>query len=157
MNCHRKLAEWKAPEIYLQNLKAVRGNFFHLCSGALVIDQLATDRLRPTLAWAGELLPLTHEGIPFYLLNVTECVSCLDNGATEWVIGKKTGAKIRISKYGFDKRRLSESTLFKIPETAAAEILCVSGLKDPADEFKAQVQANGFRGLLFEKLWSDQK
>lgn len=157
MDCRPKLATWKAPEIYIQNPKAKRGNFFHFCSGALVIDQMATEGLRTVLEWAGELLPLEHEGIPYCLLNVLECVNCLDNQATEWVIGKKTGAKIRISKYCFDKRRLSESSIFKIPETAAAEVLCVSGLKDPDDEFKAQVEANGFEGLLFEKLWSDQE
>ena len=156
MDCSPKLTKWRAPEVYIQNPKRQKCNFSHLCSGAFVIDQMATKRLRSILEMAGELLPLEYKGFPYYLLNVLECVNCLDSHTTEWVIGKNTGAKIRISKYCFDKRRLSESTLFKIPETAASEVLCVSGIKDPEDEFKAQVEASGFRGLLFEKLWSDQ-
>jgi hypothetical protein len=156
MDCKPKLSKWKAPEIYIQNPKREQGNFLHLCSGAFVTDSLAADRLRIILEIAGELLPFAHDGSPFFLLNVLECVNCLDDQSTEWVKGKTTGAKIRILKYHFDRGRLSESTLFKIPETAASEVLCVEGIKDPEDEFKAQVEASGFKGLMFEKLWSDQ-
>src|ERR1035441_5155480 len=147
MDCKPKLAEWKAPEIYIHNPKRERGNFFHLCSGAFVTDSAATEGLRSVLEMAGELLPLVHKGSPFFLLNVLECVNCLDLQNTTWVTGKTTGARIRILEYQFNAQRLSESTLFKIPETAASEVLCVEGLKDPEDEFKAQVEGSGFKGL----------
>lgn len=104
---------------------------------------------------AGELLPLKYSGQSYNLVNVLECVNCLDEQKTKWVTGKTTGAKIRIADYHFNKERLSESTIFKIPETALAEILCVEGLKDPADEFKYQVDSRRLKGLRFEELWSD--
>ena len=155
MDCKSKVAYWNAPEIYVPNPRHEQGDFFHLCSGAFVVSSVAAERLRDLLEMAGELLPLQYEGVPFFLLNVLECANCLDPQNTEWVIGKTTGAKIRIARYRFDKRRLTESTLFKIPETGVSEMLCVAGVKDREDEFKARVESGGLRGLLFEKLWSD--
>jgi hypothetical protein len=153
MDCQCKMSTWESPELYIYNPKLEPGNFYHLCSGAFVVDAEAMEKLRDILEMAGELLPLEHKGTPFYLVNILECVNCLDEKKTKWVIGKTTGAKIRIAKYHFERSRLSESTLFKIPETSLGEVLCVSGLKDPEDEFKAQVESLGLKGLIFEKLW----
>ena len=155
MNCVSKLSTWRSPEIYVHNPNFEKGNFSHFCSGGFVVDASTANELRTIFEIAGELLPLTHEGLSFYLVNILECVNCLDANKTEWVTGKTTGAKIRIKNYQFDKNKLSESTLFKIPETSAAEILCIAGLKDAEDEFKARVESAGLKGLIFEKLWSD--
>jgi hypothetical protein len=155
LNCVSKLSTWRSPEVYIHNPKLEKGNFSHLCSGGFVVDALTAKEFRTIFEIAGELLPLTHEEFPFYLVNILECVNCLDTEKTEWVTGKTTGAKIRIKNYQFDKNKLSESTLFKIPETSAAEILCVTGLKDSEDEFKTQVEKAGLKGLIFERLWFD--
>ena len=73
---------------------------------------------------------------------------------TKWVLGKTTNTKIRIKEYHFEPSHFSESTLFKIPETAMAEVLTVSGLKDPEDEFKFVVEREGLEGIIFEEVWS---
>jgi hypothetical protein len=57
-------------------------------------------------------------------------------------------------KYEFRSDRFPESTFLKIPETAAGEILTVTGLKDAEDEFKPRVENLELKGLLFERLWS---
>jgi hypothetical protein len=155
MDCKRKLPDWKSPEVYIRNPTRQRGNFLHLCSGAFVVDAVGMQKLRTICEEAGEVLPLAHGRDEYFLVNVLECANCLDNNNTKWVTGKSTGVRIRIENYHFDKSRFSESTLFKIPETAASEVLCVTGFKDPADEFKSQVEALGLKGLLFEQLWSD--
>ena len=155
LDCRPKLPNWKAPEICIFNPKRERGDFFHLCAGGPAVAEPAVERLRDSLEMAGELLPLTYNGSTFFLLNVLECANCLDAHRTEWVIGKKTGNRIRILKYHFDARRFTESTLFKIPETSSSDILCVEGMKDPSDEFKAQVETAGLKGLVFEELWRD--
>lgn len=157
MDCRPKLAGWAAPEVYIHNPTLESGDFFHLCSGAFVVNDAAAEQLREILEIAGELLPINYEGHCFSLLNVMECVNCLDAEKTEWVTGKITGAKIRIVRYQFDKRRLTESSLFKIPETAVSEMLCIEGLKAPEDEFKTQVESSGFRGLIFERIWADNE
>jgi hypothetical protein len=103
---------------------------------------------------AGELLPLPYRDSLFYLVNVVECLDCLDEQRTNWILGETTGARIRIEHYHFDPSCLSTSTLFKIPQTAKAEVLTVTGVKDPSLEFKTIVERQGLMGLNFEKLWS---
>jgi hypothetical protein len=157
MDCQPKLPSWTPPAVYVQNPKLKKGSFSHLCSGAFVADLSVSEALRTVLEAAGELLPLPHQGTLFHLMNVLECVNCLDEHNTKWVLGKTTNAKIRISEYHFYPNRFSESTLFKIPETAMGEVLTVSGLKDPEDEFKSIVEHEGLEGIIFEELWSDSR
>jgi hypothetical protein len=87
-------------------------------------------------------------------MNVLECANCLDERSTQWKFDKETRVPIRILKYEFRSDRFPESTFFKIPETAAGEILTVTGLKDTEDEFKPRVENLELKGLLFERLWS---
>ena len=157
MDCQEKQQDWTAPSVYIDNPKLIKGNFFDFCSGAFVVDSIAHDVLQEVLEWAGEILPLPHKDELFHLVNVRECVNCLDELNTKWVIGKTTGAKIRIEQYEFLANRFSESTLFKIPETAKGEMLTVTGIKDPEDEFKTIVERAGLTGIIFEELWSDEK
>ena len=156
MDCQPKLVDWNAPKVYIDNPKKKLGNFFDLCSGAFVVDSGARKILLEFFEIAGELLPIAYEGSTFSLFNVLACVNCLDQGKTKWVLGKTTGARIRILEYHFHPDRMIESTLFKIPETSATQILCVERSKDPEEEFKARVEEHGLKGLLFEKLWSDE-
>lgn len=155
MNCTRKLKDWVPPEIRVPNPTLAKGNFFHLTSGALVIDGTATEALRDVLEMAGELLPLKYKGEDYTLLNITECMDCLDHERTEWVLGKTTGAKIDIKRHVFNPDRMSESSIFKIPQRLAT-MYVVAGRVDPEDEFKFRVEQNHLKGLLFEEVWRDE-
>ncbi len=154
MSCKSKMDSWPSPSVYVPDPLDAPGNFFDLCPGGLVVDTFALEKLRDIFEMAGELLPLSCADNSFYLLNVLECWNCLDDSRCKWVLGRSTGAKIRITEYSFYRDRVPESTLFKIPETAGKEILTVSGIKDPDDEFKSLVERQGLSGLIFEKLWS---
>ncbi len=103
---------------------------------------------------AGEILPLPFNGHEYGILNITDCVNCLDDVRSEWVLGKDTGKRIRIERYVFFPDRFSESTLFKIPETRRGQLLTVEGVADPEQEFKPTVEKLGLTGLKFEPLWS---
>jgi hypothetical protein len=153
MDCNPKLG-WHAPPVYVPNPKLRKGSFLHLCSGAFVADETAVEVLRTQLEMAGELLPIPVEDRLLHLINILECVNCLDHDRTQWVYGKATNARIRVAEYHFDARRFSEATLFKIPETAKAEVLTVVGLKDAEDGFKEIVERTGLEGIVFELLWS---
>src|SRR5262249_27870281 len=113
--------------------------------------------LRDLLEMSGELLPFSYKGEQFTALNVTECVDALDDCKTKWVYGKGTGAKIRIERYAFSAHRLTETPLFKIPQTCKSEILACEGLKDPDDEFIGRVQRMSLQGLTFEEVWDSEK
>ena len=151
-----KLATWEEPPVFIYKPLLKRGNFadmWGLFSPAL--DEHAVDELRELLEMSGELLPLTHQGENWSILNVTECVNMLDDERSKWVYGETTGAKIQIAKYVFHASRVTESPLFKIPEMRKTQILTIEGFKDPEDEFKYRVEQAGLTGLKFKLLWSD--
>ena len=150
-------SEWCDPGVYVLHPKLKRGNFFSLGGsvGTFIVDVSTARELGDLLERSGELLPLTHKGEQFYVVNVTECINVLDDENTEWVYGRTTGAKIDIKRYAFHANRLTETPLFKIPETCRAEILTFEGLKAPEDEFKFRVESSGLTGLIFDELWSD--
>jgi len=155
LDCRPKLQSWVPPSVYIDHPDQSKGNFFHFCSAGFVVDQNAKDDLGKILEIAGELLPLPHQDALFHLVNVQQCVNCLDDEASTWVFGKTTSAKIRIAEYRFHANSLPASSLFKIPETARSEVLTVTGLSEPEEDFKTVVERKGLQGLIFEELWSN--
>lgn len=153
-DCEPKSPTWRPPSVYIGNPKLRRGHFAYLCPGALVVDESARRQLADLLEMSGELLPLPHKAEVFHVLNVMECVNALDEDTTEWIYGSATGVRIDIRRYSFHARRFLEVPLFKIPETSAADILTIEGMKDPDDEFKGRVERLGLTGLCFEEIWS---
>jgi hypothetical protein len=152
-DCSPRSSEWAAPPVYVLHPKLKQGNFVYLCPGALVVDAATVEQLRDLLEMSGELLPLPHKDKLYYVLNVTECINVLDEDMTEWLRTEDTGTPIGPKQYAFNANRLTETPLFKIPETCRSEILTCEGLKDPDDEFKRRVERLGLKGLMFEELW----
>ena len=146
---------WRPPAVYILHPKLKRGNFFGLAPGMVVADSVAVTAVGSFLEQSGELLPLPYKAETFHALNVTECIDSLDEDRTEWVYGKTTGAPIRIKQFAFRANRLTETPLFKIPETCRTEIYTCEGLRDPEDEFKYMVDTLGLTGLLFQEVWRD--
>jgi hypothetical protein len=145
--------EWVPPPVFILYPKRRRGSFFQFGSSVLITPPDVTYILQGHFEMAGELLPLPHEGEVFTVLNVTECINVLDHERTEWAINPETGSKMRPVRYAFHPHRFTETTLFKIPETARAEIFVVEGLQDPEDEFRYVVEKEGLEGIIFEEVW----
>lgn len=153
MNCSSKIKKWVPPKVYSYKPHLKIGDFWNLGTGMLVTTAKATKILATFLEMSGELLPLPYQEEEFTILNITECINCLDHTNTKWVYGETTGAKIRIEEYAFHPDRFSESTIFKIPETCKTQILVIEGLKNPEDEFKHIVEETGLLGIDFEQIW----
>ena len=111
------------------------------------------DAIQGPLEMAGQLLPLTLDGGELILLNVLECINCLDRANTLWLDGPSSGPDARIARYVFHSNRFIVSSIFKIPETCASEVLVVERFGDPEEEFKAGVERAGIGGIAFELLW----
>lgn len=154
-DCSPKASHWQSLDVFIGNPRRKRGNFFGMCPGTFLMDSLASDRLLELFEMSGELLPVNLEGETLFALNVIDCVNALSESDTTWVYGRTTGARIRIEKYVFIRSRLTETPLFKIPETCRGEILTAEGLKDPEDEFKFNVESSGLQGLIFEEVWAE--
>jgi len=153
LGCSRKIQRWSSPLVRVSNDKLEVGNFFGLCPGGFVVDASTRNALAGFFEMAGEILPLPFGDSMFYLINVLQCVNSLDQERTIWAQVGVDGPK-HIIEYQFYPDRVVESSIFKIPETACSEVLTISGLMDSEDEFKFVVESRGFKGLLFEELWS---
>jgi hypothetical protein len=153
-----KLESWKAPEVFVYMPRFKRGDFFQFRSNHMITSPHATEVLRSFLEMSGELLPLPYKDEEYTLLNVTECIDCLDQDKSEWLLNKDTGERIYPLKYVFRPEWFTESALFKIPETCKGEVLLVEGMRDAYSEFRAVVERNGLKGMLFDELlWSDEE
>jgi hypothetical protein len=143
--------EWEAPAVYRSNPKKPRPDFWGCFarSALFAVTDTAARVVTSFIDQSCEGLAMECDGERFLLCNVTYVVSALDQKRSR----HKKDMPDWIDEYVFHAHRLDYS-LFKIPETAMSEILCVEGLVSPEDEFKATVENHGLRGLKFVRLWS---
>jgi hypothetical protein len=149
-----KSDKWEPPAVYILKPKLKLGHFPDLfATASIVVDEVALDALHDLLEWSGELLPLPFENKLYHVVNVTGCFNALDTRRTRWRYEK---GRPPIDRYAFHRKRLTETPLFKIPETCKSEMLTCEGLNDPEHEFKGRVEQLGLKGLIFEELWSSE-
>ena len=153
-DCRPKIATWKPPPVFVYMPRLEAGDFYQFGGGILIATPRATDALRGFFEEAGELLPLPYQGEEYTLLNVTECIDCLDQRRTEWHYAD-TGQRLYPKRYVFHRDCFTESALFKIPETHRGEILIIEGGHE-VGEFRHAVEEAGLKGLTFEELWCDE-
>lgn len=147
-------ASWRPPRTYVDDTLRERGDFMHLFGASAIVCSARAVRVLEDLPVAVELLSVKLDEETLTLVNVVERRNCLDHEATRWSRAQD-GTPLFPERYSFHPRRLPGSTLFKIPETAAAEVLCHEGALDPVDEFKHAVEYHELTGLRFEELWRD--
>ena len=153
-DCRLRGEGWIPPSVFIFEPRLEQGDFYQFGVASLIAGPHATGVLRGLFEEAGELLPLPHDGREYTLLNVTNCINCLDHERSEWLL-TADGERIYPTRYMFHRDRFAESPLFKLPETCRREILVVEGLRDPDDEFRAVVARAGLKGLIFQEIWSD--
>jgi hypothetical protein len=144
-------SEWTPPSSYCANPKKARPDFWGCFANAAIfaVPLEVAPKVITFLDQSCETLPFEADCGKFLLCNVTCVVNALDKKRSH----HKKGLPHWINKYAFHANRF-EYSLFKIPETAMSEVLCVEGLADPFDEFKGRVEKEGLKGLRFKKLWS---
>ncbi len=151
-DCSSRQRYWTPPYVTALDAKLKMGDFLHYHPSVLLASPDRFHGVRPFFESAGELLPLWFDGDQYTLLNITNCVNALDDANTEWVRAKD-GSKVEIMRHAFNLDRLPSSSLFKIPETCRGTVLTWEKHGDPSKEFKAFVEENDLKGLLFEQLW----
>ncbi|KAB8141081.1 hypothetical protein F8S13_21430 [Chloroflexia bacterium SDU3-3] len=145
---------WSPPSVYIYKDKLIPGNFLGFHGDSLILNPQATKVLSSFLSEAGELLPLPYKGEVYTLLNVTQCISCLDAEETEWST-MSNGLRLYPRKYVFNPKLFAKSRIFKIPETRGAEVLVVDLEKGDEEELLDCISKNNLKGLIFEELWHD--
>lgn len=146
----RPKSEWWEPvPVYSDAPRLEVPTFWHLIGVATIVvtPDIATEFERFFVP-AGELLPLrlSGTGIEFFALNILNDVDCLNPAAYDLD---------DLELYtDFLEHRLPESGLFKIPQVDEVEIFYLERLGDE-HSFKDLVEENGYRGITFEPVWSN--
>ena len=105
-DCRPRAAMWRPPPVFILEPFHEAGDFYQFDRGALITSPRATVALYQHLVRAGELLPLFHEGREYTWLNITECINCLDQEHSEWLLTSE-GARIYPIKYVFHRDRFT--------------------------------------------------
>ena len=122
-------------------------DFWSIGTGATIVaGDKALEAVQTMFEMAGELLPLPYAGKMLTVLNVTECINCLDHEKCEWRTARN-GIRLYPTRYVFHSKRFNESSLFKVPEVRTSTIFCLEHEFDPQTEFKAAVEEAGLQGL----------
>jgi hypothetical protein len=151
--CAELLPNWKPPAMYVRNpAKPAPDLWFVGIESAIAATGSAFDHVQTQFEMAGECLPLPTQEQEFTLLNVTQCVNCLDHDRSQF-LKAPDGRKLLPLKFAFHKNRFEESSIFKIPEMRGI-ILCLERDEDPDLELKAAVDEHRLKGLRFQQLWS---
>jgi hypothetical protein len=147
----RRGSAWDSPKSYCFDPMKKAGDFAKFGTGSLLVSDLAKRSLLDLLELAGELLPLETDDGLFWILNVLECWNVLDEQKS------RCSSAGLIEAYVFQRDRMSEATLFKIPQTRSIEVLGKEVDGNPDHEFRARVETAQMSGLIFEDLWSCQE
>lgn len=154
-DCTPRFHRWVPPKVIEYDEERKGGDFAYYHPAVLLAAPNAAMKVRHFFERAGELLPLWFDGDQYTLLNVTECVNALNDEKTDW-LRAPDGSKVEIRRHSFNPSKLSDSSLFKIPETCRGSVLTWEKDASPESEFKAFVEVNGLTGLLFDLLWDSE-
>jgi hypothetical protein len=144
-------SSWKQWRTVPYKGQYLRGDFMRFSPGMLVCEEAVAAALGPLFATCAELLPMHYRSRTVYGVNVTKFVDALDEPSIEWLTSE--GIRHGIKTYAFRPEALDGVSLFKVP-LLKARILVVSGMQDPALDFKRRYEEAHYQGLTFELLWT---
>jgi hypothetical protein len=146
-------SSWTPPPIYVDDPKLKEPDIWTLVGSAvLIVDSAVKMKLDLSVEFACESLPIKYHDRDLELLNITSAINCLDRGASH-LESDDDYSDDDDEQYVFIEHRLPEPGLFKVPETATAEVFCVQYSDAPSEGFKSAVEARGFTGLAFQLVW----
>ncbi len=152
--CQPRSSTWTPPEVYVVEPLLAAGDFYDLnLTGQVILSPLCrhADAVRRFFRESGETLPIFHEGRTYEMLNVLQCINCLDGDRSEWLC-MPDGRRIFPEKTAFYPERITGPSIFKIPELRAAN-LTVDRAGSPETDFKAAYDHYGLTGLVFKPIW----
>lgn len=157
IKCEPMHLTWRPLRLYEEHARRKRGNFARSWGGGFIVDSRAIAALQPILGDKCEFLPmLPFNGETLYLMNLLICIDGLDRERTEFAVDEASDTKLsRVTKYRFNRDRLSNAALFKLPRRVG--FFATIGTAHAELEFKPLVEREGLTGLLFRELWSDAK
>lgn len=156
-DCKSRISNWSPPSMEMHDQNLLYGSFFQFSLTYWILNANTVEILGDYIYNAGELLPFRSTQQQYYILNVTNCIDCLDAEESEWFVDKVDGSRIYPTRYRFRIERMTNAPIFKIPETKRTEIFIHEGLLNPGVEFRHFVETHELAGLIFEELWRSDR
>jgi hypothetical protein len=154
--------DWKPPTLYNREPFLKKGDFFK-ADGCFIVNYVANTALRANFEAHSQTLEVDVEGEIFYVINVLQCINCLNKNESDWGYGSGINPFGTPKKYVFHESRLPglPFCLFKIPQTHEREILLLETWKDgkrdePEWGFSRVYDEYKLEGLVFDLLWESE-
>ena len=146
--CVSKSEAWTPVRVYNAMPLLARTDFYQWDEGYLIASAAALSCLGGFFAEAGEVLPVDNDGETYWLVNVLNCVDCLEHEHTEF------DQFNLVRRASFLRSCLPGPGLFKIPETRSTAVyVLVDCTADETQDFKGEVERAGLMGIRFVEVW----
>lgn len=137
-------AEFYASDTYSEEIPRIP-DITTWVTGNLVLNQKAYDALADKLSASGEFLPISVEGIDYYMLNTLKVIPTEGIDLSQSMDFIDSGVNRGKTNVGFDPSTLDGAIVFKTPTD---HLLYSYG----TDDFKALVDQHGLTGLDLEDI-----
>lgn len=98
---------------------------------------------------AVEFLPIICDEGEFWIVNVTNVLSCIDYEKSKFLRFKSSGRIMVFEKYSFLKDKVENENMFKIVDAPLMYPFV-------SDRFKEIIELNGFEGFQFKLIWDSE-
>ena len=111
--------------------------------GDLMLNEVAYEEMKDHLSPYGEFLPITVEGIPYWVLHVTKFtdMSYVDHESSERFIDE--AQCINLVSLSFKEEMLNDLLIFRTEYSGYQNVYCT-------DKFKDLIEKMDLKGLLFQ-------
>lgn len=133
------------PSVHKTEKDKPIGDVFSVEVSSFCLNEKAYKVLKPYLEKHCQIFETLNQDEKIYVVNVTDMIDCLDYDKSEIKRFSSSGRVMRIIKYVFKTEKLTNATIFKLPEFPKA-------ISYVTEEFKNVVEENNIKGFKFKEL-----
>lgn len=143
-----KLKSWSPTKVETVSKKSYP-DFPVYLSSKPVISARVKKEIEPFIKDEAELLPLIHDELDLYMINVTKVLDCVDWGRSD-IQKFKDGSLAGFNKLVFDFTKIpAETYMFKFKERASTMVFVT-------EAFKNLIETHKFKGLDFSEVYDSE-
>ena len=137
------------PSMHHTEIGKETGDVLPVDISAVVVNERCFNIIKPYIQDAVQVLSAKSKKQKLFALNVTAVRDCLDYDNSKLKHFSSSGRIMRIEKYAFRRKILSNAFIFKIPEEVHTHPYVT-------DDFKNLIEQNGIKGFKFVLVWQDE-
>ncbi|WP_217592459.1 DUF1629 domain-containing protein [Cohnella sp. GbtcB17] len=135
-------------ELKFHSTKGLDLDMIALSAGTLALSKKAIMATQDLLADQVETLPLEHDSLELFAINVLNVVPALDRSRSEIRLWPDGGIRM-ITRYAFSQEMIKDCAIFKVPEFISTYIFVT-------EAFRERVLQHNLTGFRFIELWDSE-